>query len=229
MNKTRKALREKSRLTCPICGRERASARARGFLTVYRRQMRQAGAVFEAETLAEFFRRPHPAVASLRWACDDCLAAGRALPAKPWLQTFGLGPAHYAYWDRPGICQDCGEAFIFSASEQRYWYEIRKFIIDSHPKQCPRCRRRRRVRKGALLEVSRLMRALNGAAAGPALWIQLAEFYLRAEVTSRALEYYRRARNKARRTALPADLQVRLEALAARLAPAGAGTHNGDS
>jgi Zn finger protein HypA/HybF involved in hydrogenase expression len=43
--------------------------------------------------------------------------------------------------DRPVICRDCGEEFIFAAGEQRY-YRDRELAF---PKRCPSCREKRKV------------------------------------------------------------------------------------
>ncbi len=148
----------------------------------------------------------------------------KALLAKPWLQTYGLGPPYFAYNDRKYICEDCGQAFIFWAKEQQYWYETLKFIIDSRPKQCPACRRKRRVKKHALLEVSKAFRELGEVdLQDPAQLARLAELYLKADILARALEFYRRAKNRAKRAKPSNSVQSQIDRLGEQLL--GGGTH----
>ncbi|WP_420841919.1 zinc-ribbon domain containing protein [Fimbriiglobus ruber] len=44
-------------------------------------------------------------------------------------------------------CEDCKQPFVFTASEQQFWYETLKFWVQSHPKQCISCRRVRRAKR----------------------------------------------------------------------------------
>ena len=60
-------------------------------------------------------------------------------------QNYSVCPRHW-YVDATFTCRDCGEEFIFSASEQRFWYEDRHFWIDSLPTRCIPCRKEQRVR-----------------------------------------------------------------------------------
>ncbi len=82
----------------------------------------------------------------LRWACPECMAHGRALGADPARQTFCDHPPYLAYYDAQIPCEDCHGEFIFSAAEQRRWYEESQFPAQSWPRQCPDCRRQRRER-----------------------------------------------------------------------------------
>jgi hypothetical protein len=54
-------------------------------------------------------------------------------------QNYTVAPRHW-YIDATMRCTDCDETFVFSASEQRVWYEEFCFYVDSYPKRCPRCR-----------------------------------------------------------------------------------------
>ena len=58
-------------------------------------------------------------------------------------QNYPVCPRHW-YVDAETICTDCSEPFIFSASEQKFWYEDLHFWVESFPKQCPPCRKTRR-------------------------------------------------------------------------------------
>jgi Probable zinc-ribbon domain len=54
-------------------------------------------------------------------------------------------PRHW-YIDATFVCCDCDHEFIFTASEQRFWYEDMWFFIDSLPKRCVQCRKAERTR-----------------------------------------------------------------------------------
>jgi hypothetical protein len=60
-------------------------------------------------------------------------------------QHYTVVPRHW-YVDATFSCHDCGTDFIFTANEQRFWYEERRFFIDSLPKHCLRCRKAERTR-----------------------------------------------------------------------------------
>ena len=146
----------------------------------------------------------------LVWACDDCMGSGRALEAKPWLQTYGYGFAVFAYFDQARTCEDCQTDFVFSASEQAYWYETLEFVMYSVPKQCSDCRKIRRRSKGVHLELGRIQAQFSGSVAE---LIQLADLYLELGNAPKALEQLRRAKNKTRSVELRDQLLVRISGL----------------
>jgi Probable zinc-ribbon domain len=148
----------------------------------------------------------------LVWACDDCLSSGRALEAKPWLQTYGLGFPDFAYVDKTRTCEDCKTEFVFSASEQAYWYESLKFVSYSVPKQCPDCRRKRRKDKRAHLELGRIHAQFSGSVSE---LIQLAELYVELGNIEKGLDHLRRAKNKTRSVETREDLLGRIATLEA--------------
>jgi glutaredoxin len=150
----------------------------------------------------------------LVWACDDCLESGRALEAKPWLQLRGISP-EFAYFDQARTCEDCQTDFVFSASEQAYWFETLQFVTYSVPKQCPDCRKTRRKAKGVHLELGRIQAQFSGSI--PEL-IQLADLYLELGNTAKVLEHLRRAKNKTRSPELRDQLLVRIAELEPPLA-----------
>ena len=53
----------------------------------------------------------------------------------------------YWYVDAAFRCSRCGAEFVFSAAEQRMWYEEYRFWVDALPKHCPDCRRELRQLK----------------------------------------------------------------------------------
>jgi Probable zinc-ribbon domain len=145
----------------------------------------------------------------LSWACDACLKAGRALEAKPWLQTYGYNSPKFAYLDETKTCSDCGNEFVFAATEQAYWYEVLEFLIYSNPKQCVSCRHKRRKVKQANLEISEMLGSFEGSI--PEL-LQLADLYTQLGNPAKSLEFLRRAKNKSRDES---EKQVLLERIAA--------------
>jgi hypothetical protein len=74
--------------------------------------------------------------------CLDYKTAQRADISK---QHYTVCPRHW-YVDAKFLCSDCGREFMFTASEQRFWYEDRGFWIDSLPKRCAQCRKAERAR-----------------------------------------------------------------------------------
>jgi Probable zinc-ribbon domain len=131
----------------------------------------------------------------LTWACEACIKAGRALEAKPWLQTYGYNSPKFAYLDEVKTCSDCGNEFVFAATEQLFWYETLEFLIYSEPKQCVSCRHKRRKIKQANLEISEMLGSFEGTI--PEL-LQLADLYTQLGNPAKSLEFLRRAKNKSR-------------------------------
>src|SRR5689334_8335773 len=61
-------------------------------------------------------------------------------------QDYTVCPRHW-YVDAVFRCIDCGNDFLFSATDQRFWYEERRFYVDSRPNRCVACRKKERNRK----------------------------------------------------------------------------------
>jgi hypothetical protein len=59
------------------------------------------------------------------------------------------------YVDASFRCDRCGAEFLFSAAEQRAWYEDYGFWVDSLPRHCLACRRDLRNLKAARQEYDR--------------------------------------------------------------------------
>lgn len=79
-----------------------------------------------------------------QWACQDCLESGQAILADPDKQLFRDHKPYLAYYDVEHTCRDCEAAFVFTKTEQHYWYEERQHRVQSRPARCPTCRARRR-------------------------------------------------------------------------------------
>jgi hypothetical protein len=61
----------------------------------------------------------------------------------------------YFYVDETRTCVQCGSRFTFSAAEQKYWYETRKFNFSSIPIRCKNCRRLRRSEHALREQIAR--------------------------------------------------------------------------
>jgi len=82
--------------------------------------------------------------------------------------TYGVLPDFYVA--RPFICRDCGADEVWTAKQQKWWYETIHGHIDSRAVRCLACRRARRERLRAvapgadlLLEKTCRLRALGAA------------------------------------------------------------------
>lgn len=51
------------------------------------------------------------------------------------------------YLDRPFTCKDCDKPEIWTATQQKWWYEVAKGEVFSGAARCRRCRRREREHK----------------------------------------------------------------------------------
>jgi DNA-directed RNA polymerase subunit RPC12/RpoP len=59
--------------------------------------------------------------------------------------TYGLLPQFYI--DKVYKCRDCGSDEIWTAKQQKWWYEMAKGHIDSTAVRCRRCRKKIREAK----------------------------------------------------------------------------------
>ena len=58
------------------------------------------------------------------------------------------------YEDRPFRCRDCGKEEVWTATQQKWWYEIAKGDVFATAIRCRPCRRRERERKATARQVS---------------------------------------------------------------------------
>ena len=78
----------------------------------------------------------------LHWhSPKSCQIANTAIPANLSRQTPAIVPVTH-YYDVERQCQDCCKPFIFFAKEQRHWYEVLGFSLDSDCVRCVPCRKR---------------------------------------------------------------------------------------
>lgn len=57
------------------------------------------------------------------------------------------------YVDMPFTCKDCGSSELWTAKQQKWWYEIAKGSIDSIAVRCRTCRKKEKARKAAARRV----------------------------------------------------------------------------
>jgi len=107
---------------------------------------------------------------SKRIAAADWQAADRRREREEFLKDKALvnvdnlpgiyNPANYPdfvdrgyYVDWPFSCQDCGVLQVWTATQQKWWYETAKGSLHTVPLRCRACRRKERARKDAAREV----------------------------------------------------------------------------
>ncbi|MBK8597364.1 MAG: zinc-ribbon domain-containing protein [Holophagales bacterium] len=83
-----------------------------------------------------------------------------AVRGDPRRQLFCCDVPRYFYVDLDRTCRDCGAPFVFSAREQKHWYETLGFRLDASAVRCLPCRRAFRRDKG-------IGRALSDASRAP--------------------------------------------------------------
>lgn len=131
-------------VVCPVCNQQRSVVDDTPLLQLDKGMLDHNADPFRRAPgwSVELARQGH-----LNWACNPCLIDGKALSAQPWLQEWGDFEPFYAYYNKDMTCADCKTDFVFSADEQRFWYEEKRFPVVSYPKHCLDCRRKRRGRK----------------------------------------------------------------------------------
>jgi hypothetical protein len=94
------------------------------------------------------------------------LPAG-AVRGDPRRQLFCCEVPRYFYVDADRTCRDCGARFVFSAREQKHWYETLGFRLDANAVRCLPCRRAFRRDRGIARALSDASRALTEAPLHP--------------------------------------------------------------
>ena len=87
---------------------------------------------------------------------------------------FGCHVPKYFYVDEERTCIQCGQAFCFRASEQKYWYENLKFHFMSVPVRCLGCRRLRRSEHSLREQIARAKAHVRESSSDPAAHLALA-------------------------------------------------------
>ncbi len=85
----------------------------------------------------------------------------------------------YFFVDQERRCVECGHEFVFSASEQKFWYEDLKFHFDSVAIRCQDCRRKQRSKKNLHAAVARAKSKLAESPLDPVRALAVAEALVR--------------------------------------------------
>ena len=86
------------------------------------------------------------------------------LRGDPEKQFFGLGGAETVFGPLEKVCHECRATFVFTAAEQKRWYETLGFFVDATAVRCGPCRR---ARQGLERARKRYAVALHAAAESP--------------------------------------------------------------
>lgn len=81
----------------------------------------------------------------------------------------------YFYVDDERTCVQCHQQFVFSAAEQKYWYETLKFWADSTAIRCLDCRRKQRSKVAIQRQLSAALAGLAKAPDDPGHLLEVAE------------------------------------------------------
>lgn len=78
----------------------------------------------------------------------DVAPKGSLLADKKTLREVNpLGPLPNFYVDRHFECKDCGSDEIWTAKQQKWWYEVANGCISSVAVRCRSCRHKEKLRK----------------------------------------------------------------------------------
>lgn len=146
---------------------------------------------------------------SLQWACHICLESSVAIKGKPWLQTWCDHSPYFAFFDVEVKCGDCDNKFIFSAHEQQFWYEKLSFWVQSRPKQCKNCRKRRREIKQTNKTLQEFLK--NYDSNNPLELAELAKLYFEINNIKKESIFLRRAVNVAKKNKKEKKLEAFLQ------------------
>ena len=102
----------------------------------------------------------------------------RGNPHKQHLCFWHNAPMYF-YVDQPRTCAQCGVAFVFTAREQKHWYEALGFYGTSVPVRCLACRRRRRTAHALEAQIGAAKAAVRVNPADAAAHLALAEALVR--------------------------------------------------
>lgn len=172
---------EQERFTCPCCSKSVAYQHTSA---VRRVSFYSWGFMHTPDD--KLLREP-----SFKWACDNCLATRKAIPAVPSNQLYCDDYPYLAYFDRKGRCRSCSKTFDFSAKEQLHWYETLKFWVQSYPVRCPSCRKQLRHSRGLNTQLSELLK--NGEPKDAETLLRAAALYRAMDKAAKALVFERKA------------------------------------
>jgi hypothetical protein len=85
----------------------------------------------------------------------------------------------YFYVDQTRTCAQCGREFVFSAKEQKYWYETLRFYFSSVARRCVSCRRKRRSERSLQQQLAHARAEQTRTPEDPGTQLALAEAIVR--------------------------------------------------
>ncbi|WP_345057612.1 zinc-ribbon domain containing protein [Hymenobacter glaciei] len=133
-------------LRCPCCGEVRGPAEHQAFLKQVAKEVPEKTYITRRGILLGNVYWCDARKGLVDWACDECLQNGRALSAQPVKQLFCDIAPHFAYFDKAGVCRECGVAFTFSKGEQQHWYEHLRFWVQAEKVRCEACQQHKKRR-----------------------------------------------------------------------------------
>ena len=199
--------RKEVELICPCCGVARGK-QAKQYLLKIEQQCDRYKLKVWVES--EGWSVRSAMAMSLQWACPICLKRSIALPGKPWLQTWCDYNPYFAFFDVELNCEDCQNKFIFSASEQQFWYERLKFWVQSRPKHCINCRKAKRRIKEANTKLQELLKNCNRH--NSIDLARLAKLYFEVNSYKKGSSFLKQAVNTAKRNNNEDELKIFLSA-----------------
>ncbi len=195
--------RRKTELVCPCCSVTRGEQAKQHLLDIELKCDRHKLKVWWMD---EGWSIQAAMAGSLQWACPICLKRSIAFQGKPWLQTWCDYTPYFAFFDVKLNCEDCKNKFVFSASEQQFWYEKLQFWVQSRPKQCKNCRKVRRQIKQANTELQELLK--NCDRNNSIDLAKLARLYFDINSYKSGSEFLKRAINIAKRNKKEDELKA---------------------
>ena len=127
------------------------------------------------------------------WACRSCESNGHAIVPDYSKQNYGYGGPILMYVNKDLNCETCKKEFIFSAKEQKFWYEDLHFNYCAYPKSCAPCRKK--IREPRILN-TKLGKLLNSKDESLETLTAIADIYTKLGIQTKAEIFYARAKNK---------------------------------
>lgn len=139
--------RTTGRIVCPCCKAEKGE---KGLARAIAGLHQVNGLLIQVKDPSQDAKAPLLRLASFdRWACDDCLQSGRAIPGNPGQQrkehAMAHDPEYLAFRNlSKKACLDCGQSFVFTKEEQLFYYQTLGHSRSARAVRCLDCRRGRR-------------------------------------------------------------------------------------
>lgn len=176
--------KEQAQLICPVCKKEVRPTLTRLQQMEGRMNARwlNGSSLVEKAIKKEFNE----------WACIHCEHAKRAVFPDYSKQNYGLGGPILFYMTKEMNCDTCKKDFIFTAEDQRFWYEDLFFNDGSYPKNCLSCRKETRKIKALHKQLAELLHGDPKTAEQMAV---IAKIYEQLGIEEKAKLYLARAKN----------------------------------